>query len=238
MRIIICDDEQIIIDQIREYLICFFTSNKMDSPEIIGYTDGHDLLKDTKTIDILFLDIEMPEINGIHIGRTIFKEQPSVKIFVITSFMEYLDEAMRFHVYRYLSKPIDKHRLFRNLKDVLSEFAHPLGTTDKILISNGAQNKVIRYLDIIFVEAMRHKTKIMTKEGEIISTETMTYWIKKLTYDCFYQTNRSFIVNMNYVSDFKHDTVFLCHNEHSVLLTNKKYSDFKKHFYRYIEKAL
>ena len=136
------------------------------------------------------------------------------------------------------SPPISINKTITALPKIVIFVTIPSGITDKILISNGAQNKVIRYLDIIFVEAMRHKTRIMTKEGEIISTETMTYWIKKLTYDCFYQTNRSFIVNMNYVSDFKHDTVFLCHNEHSVLLTNKKYSDFKKHFYRYIEKAL
>ena len=47
------------------------------------------------------------------------KRNPDIIIFIVTSFLEYLDEAMRFHVFRYLTKPIDKQRLFRNLKDAL-----------------------------------------------------------------------------------------------------------------------
>ena len=145
---------------------------------------------------------------------------------------------MRFHVYRYLSKPIDKQRLFRNLNDVLIELSSPKDLPIKTVIHIGAQNKIVHFSDIIFVEALRHKTRVVTKDGEIISSKTMTHWIKELSYDCFYQTNRSFIVNMNFVSNFEHDTVYLCHEQYSVLLTNKKYSNFKKRFYRYIERDL
>ena len=69
--------------------------------------------------DLLFLDIEMPGMNGIYVGNELKKANKNVLIFVVTSYSEYLDEAMRFHVFRYLSKPIDRQRLFRNLKDAL-----------------------------------------------------------------------------------------------------------------------
>ena len=50
--------------------------------------------------------------------RQVLKERnKNIIIFVVTSYSEYLDEAMRFHVFRYLSKPLEKQRLFRNLKD-------------------------------------------------------------------------------------------------------------------------
>ncbi len=55
-------------------------------------------------------------------GNTLRERYPNILIFIVTSFMEYLDDAMRFHVFRYLSKPIDRQRLFRNLDDALAQY--------------------------------------------------------------------------------------------------------------------
>ena len=56
-------------------------------------------------------------MNGIYVGNTLKKANKDVIIFVVTSYSEYLDDAMRFHVFRYLSKPLDRQRFFRNMKD-------------------------------------------------------------------------------------------------------------------------
>jgi two-component system LytT family response regulator len=57
----------------------------------------------------------MPGLDGIYVGNELKKKEKDIIIFIITSYSEYLDEAMRFHVFRYLSKPIDRQRLFRSL---------------------------------------------------------------------------------------------------------------------------
>ncbi|MCQ5300311.1 response regulator, partial [Blautia wexlerae] len=67
--------------------------------------------------DIVFLDIEMRGMYGIYVGNELKSEIRNVIIFVVTSYSEYLDEAMRFHVFRYLSKPLNNQRFLRNLKD-------------------------------------------------------------------------------------------------------------------------
>ena len=64
----------------------------------------------------------MPGMNGIYVGNELKKANRNVIVFVVTSYSEYLDEAMRFHVFRYLSKPLDKQRFFRNLKDALAYY--------------------------------------------------------------------------------------------------------------------
>lgn len=61
----------------------------------------------------------MPGFDGIYVGNELKKQNESAIIFIVTSHLEYLDAAMRFHVFRYLSKPIDKQRLFQNLDDAL-----------------------------------------------------------------------------------------------------------------------
>lgn len=61
----------------------------------------------------------MSGFDGIYVGNELKKQNESAIIFIVTSHLEYLDAAMRFHVFRYLSKPIDKQRLFQNLDDAL-----------------------------------------------------------------------------------------------------------------------
>ena len=61
----------------------------------------------------------MPGMNGIYVGNELKKRNDNIIIFIVTSYSEYLDEAMRFHVFRYLSKPLDKQRFFRNMKDAV-----------------------------------------------------------------------------------------------------------------------
>ncbi len=250
MKIVICDDDHYMLSQLKEYLLEYAKERNKPDPEIVCYSDGRDLLKDSKDMDYLFLDIEMPGVSGIEIGKAVSGKNPRVKIFVVTSYMEYLDDAMRFHVYRYLSKPIDKNRLFRNLDDAFAD-TDAKREDDKILVSDGTGNHMIHITDIVYVEALRHKTRVFflkkqsdtdngtaPDNGEVTLTDSsfpMKYWYECLDREDFYRTNRSYIVNMRYVSDFDHGNVYLCKRQYAAILTARKYTDFKQKFYRYIE---
>lgn len=73
MRILICDDDNLIIEQLEKYIIEFFKKKKLKSPDIQSFDNGQDLLSDDGAMDIVFLDIEMPGLNGIYIGTKIKK---------------------------------------------------------------------------------------------------------------------------------------------------------------------
>ncbi len=115
MQIFICDDDILVIEQLEKYIRSYFRHTAAKCPAIVTFTDGESLLAYEGPKDIVFLDIEMPGMNGLCVGRELQKQNNHSLIFVVTSHAQYLDEAMRFHVFRYLSKPIDKKRLFRNL---------------------------------------------------------------------------------------------------------------------------
>ena len=119
MRILFCDDNSVILEQLRSYVSDYFKENGGQQPELVCYDNGDALLAAEMRADIAFLDVEMPGINGIQLGAKLKEMNPHIKIFIVTSYPDYLDEAMRFQVFRYLSKPIDKDRLFRNLKDAI-----------------------------------------------------------------------------------------------------------------------
>ena len=95
MRILICDDDPLIIEQLQKFIESFFKSNHIKCPELVSFTSGESLLADSEEKDLVFLDIEMPGMNGIYIGNELKKANKNVIIFVVTSYSEYLDDAMR-----------------------------------------------------------------------------------------------------------------------------------------------
>ena len=224
MRIIICDDDMIFRDQLTMYLQEFFTENKLAVPEIVTYSTGNALLQDTVQKDIVFLDIEMPDMKGTAVGTELKKTYPSTIVFVISSYMEYLDDAMRFHVFRYLSKPLDKQRLFHNMKEALQSYH--ASTTEVIIESKQGVYK-IPSSEIAVVEAQTRKVIIHTLSQDYESTKNMAYWVALLQENCFFQTHRSYIVNMKHVTYFDHSLVHLCDNRFQAYLTRRKYTSFK-----------
>lgn len=234
MRILICDDDQSITQLLQKYIVEFFKHGKLKVPEIQAYNRSEELLSDSGAKDIIFLDVEMPGLNGIYVGKELKEKNRNTIIFIITSYVEYLDEAMRFHVFRYLSKPLDKQRLFRNMKDAIQLYNStnikvPIETKEGVFTSTAS--------DIIFIEAQNRSITIYTLSRDFIVVQNMAHWATTLNMPCFFQTHRSFIVNMKYVTDFDHSLIHLYDNKYTAYLTRRRYSKFKEAYFLYLESA-
>ncbi len=232
MRILICDDDLLIQQKLTKYLREYFRNNGLKAPNLIVFSSGEELLQDKGEKDIVFLDIEMPGVSGIFTGRELKQQNPNTIIFVITSYMEYLDEAMRFHVFRYLSKPIDKLRLFRNFHDALQAY-NTFVTKIPVETKQGIHSVLTS--EIISVEAIGRKVIVHTKTTDYESIHTMQYWLELLNHECFFQSHRSFIVNMQHVTDFDHFVIHLCEQQFTAYLTRRKYTAFKEAYLLYLE---
>lgn len=232
MRILICDDDTLITEQIEKFLRSYFSSSHIKCPELLSFCDGVSLLADPGEKDMVFLDIEMPGMNGIYVGRELKRANPNVLIFVVTSFSEYLDEAMRFHVFRYLSKPLDRQRFFRNMDDALACY-----NTFNIKIPVETNSGIFTFSTsaIIAVEAQGRKVIVHTIRQDLVSVHKMDYWAGQLPKNCFFQTHRSFIVNFAHVMDFDHTTIHLTEQHMTAYLARRKYSAFKNAYLLYLE---
>lgn len=235
MRILLCDDDPAILSQMERLLKEFFHEHNLTQPEIVRYTGGEELLSSGDTGEIAFLDVEMPGLSGIHTGERLKKRNPRMKIIILTSYMDYLDEAMKFHVFRYLSKPIDKKRLFRNMKEAL----YQIQMETKPVAIETKDSMVIRQAeDILYIEAIQRRTRVVAVDQTYESPRPMRDWLNLLQIGCFYQTHRSFLVNMRYVDYFNKDTVRLTSpngQTYTAYLTKRNYSSFKSAFMLYLE---
>lgn len=232
MRIGICDDDPLFTEQLVEYTKEFFKRNHLKCPEILVFDSGEALLSDTRQKDIVFLDIEMPGLSGISVGNELTRINKNIIIIIITAYAEYLDEAMRFQVFRYLSKPLEKQRLFRNLKDALQVYSR---FTHKLPIETKKGVYTVSASDIILVEAVNKKNIIHTVSSDYESVKTIAQWSELLPSNLFFQTHRSFIVNFMHVSDFDHSLIHLYGNRFTAYLTRRKYMEFKTAYLLYLE---
>lgn len=232
MRIIICDDDNLIIEQLEKSIRLYFEKNHTKVPDIVSFSNGGDLLDDSGEKDIVFLDIEMPGMNGIFVGQELKRRNKDTLIFVVTAYAEYLDEAMRFQVFRYLSKPLDRQRLFRNLKDAM-EYYHNISIKIPIETREGIQ--ILPSSHIIEIEAQQRKVLVHTLQQDLLSVHNMDYWTEQLPENCFFQSHRSFIVNLEHVTDFDHYTIHLANGKFSAYLTKRRYKAFKDAYLLYLE---
>lgn len=235
MRILLCDDDQATLSQMERLLKEYFNEHSLSLPEIAKYTDGEELLNSQDVGEIAFLDVEMPGLSGIYTGERLKRRNPKMKIFILTSYMDYLDEAMKFHVFRYLSKPIDKKRLFRNMKEAL----YQIQMETRPVVIETKDNMVVRQAeDILYIEAVQRRTRVITVDQIYESSHPMRDWQSLLQIGCFYQTHRSFLVNMRYVASFSKDTVKMTTPSgmvYTAYLTKRNYSAFKNAFHLYLE---
>lgn len=234
MRIVFCDDDPVILRQLQKYVKEFFKNMGGTQPEFAAYSTGDLLIQHETRADIAFLDVEMPGVSGIHIGTKLKDKNPRVKIFIVTAYPDYLDEAMRFQVFRYLSKPIDKARLFRNLKDAV--YAYNI-ETHEFPISTNQGVFIRRAEEIICVETTQRKTVICTIDEDFTSNKSIESWRQTLNLPCFFSTHRSFIVNMRFVYSIGKDTVVLKCGDRQIeaFLSRRKYTLFKDTYLMYME---
>lgn len=232
MNFAICDDDILFCNQFQKYLKEYFSSNHSKSPQLYIFHSGEDLLASDISFDIVFLDVEMSGVSGIHTGRALKERNPKIIFMIITSYNDYLDEALRFQAFRYLSKPLDKERLFRNLKDALYVYNT---YSKKVAIETKTETLAVFTSDIIMVEATGRKVYVRTTTDDYLSIRNMQYWAEHLGSTHFFQSHRSYIINFEHVSRFDNNLIYLFQNRYTAYLTYRKHTAFKNAYLLYLE---
>lgn len=233
MRILFCDDDTELLSSLHKMVLEYFRKIEQPAPECVLCSSGEELLATGEVGELAFLDVEMNGLSGIHTGEQLKKINPHIKIIIVTSYPDYLDEAMKFHVFRYLSKPVDKQRLFRNLKDAL----YQINTYSKpIVIETFDDFKTIDAEDIICFESDARQTIIHTVNGKLFGKCGIEYWTKSIDIPSFFAASRGFIVNMKYVSSFNNEIIRLTHKDYLInaYLSRRKYKAFRDAYMLYM----
>lgn len=234
MQIVMCDDDARVLVQLEKYLREYFRKKSLPQPEYQAFASGDKLLESGCEADIAFLDVEMPGMSGIHVGQRLMENNRRIMIFILTAYQDYLDEAMNLRVYRYLSKPLDKSRLFRNMNQALQNYSK---INKKIPIGTKKGTIICATDEIVCVEAISGKVLVHTVNQTYESVKNMAFWNDTLDGSSFYCSYRSFIVNLKYVSSYDTNSIhLLCENgkEYTAYLSRRKAKNFEKAHMAYL----
>ncbi len=232
MVIFVCDDDQLVLNKTRKYLNIYFRKHNIKDYEIYCFLCGENAVSSNIIPDIAFLDIEMEGISGLKTGELLRRKNEELIMFILTSFAEYLDEAMRVNVFRYLSKPLEKERLFRNLKDAIGLY---YSVSKTIEIETRDKSIIMPTKKIICIESDKHVSIIHTVDGDYLSAKPLRYWLDKLNMPCFYQSHRGFVVNLAHVSDYDTQEIRFTGTSCKAYMAARKYTDFKQKMMLYLE---
>jgi two-component system, LytTR family, response regulator len=210
MRVILIDDEPLARSIVKEYL--------KNWPELEIVQECNDGFEGVKAIaqfkpDLIFLDIQMPKINGFEMLELI--EQAPAVIFT-TAFDEYAIKAFEEHAVDYLLKPFTRDRfdkgvqkwldqkqkseLKHNTKEQFEDLQVSFPQNDRIVVKTGNKIKIIPLSDVLFLEADDDYVKVHTTEGSFLKNKTLTHFEKLLGERNFVRVHRSFIVKINEIT--------------------------------------
>jgi len=232
MNIIICDDEHETILKLTGYIKDYCNSRHL-SCNISPYHDACDISDNALSdCDILFLDIYMPNSNGIELVRT-KRQIIDCKIVFITTSTEHAIDAFDVNATHYLLKPFDisgvTEALDRCMKDVMS-----IQNSDRIIdIKTSSGIIPVSMNSINYIEISNTKATIHTDMDSIYTYTTLDNMSEILDDILFMRPNRSFIINMDFISSFHSDHVILKNNM-SVSLSRKKLNELRKQYHRYL----
>ncbi len=145
MIIAICDDEQVFHDELYKMLQDYYIKNRI-SVNIQHFYDGRQLLNSDINFDVIFMDFQMDDIDGLETSRILRRSNKDVKIIFTTSFPEIVLDSFEVDTFRFLVKPILREKLYRETLD----------PTKFLIVNTNDGMWKIKHSDIIYLALQAH----------------------------------------------------------------------------------
>ena len=233
LSIAICDDNVITLNEETELLKSVLDDRKIEY-SIDQFTQPRDLCNSDKYYEIIILDVEMDELNGIQTAKILKMKNENCLFFFATNYEKYLDDALNQRAFRFWTKPLDLRKLDYAIKCAISE-VNALKYNITITVNNKKQQILLQHIIYIYMENKR--LHIVTTKGEIVTFDTIkTIYdqIKDIAY--FSETCRGYYVNLNFVTKYNRDIVTCVYDNktYEICISRRKYNLFHKAFIDWI----
>lgn len=227
MHIAIVDDEKLICEQIKGMI-----QKEHKNEQIELYSSGKALLASQKLFDLVFLDIQMADMDGMRTARELRKTQADTILIFVTGAKDYVFEAFDVSAFHYLLKPLNEKKFMEVLNLALEE-AKRRRTQRQELLFIRAKNMTIKQIEILYIESRGKKVDIHTLKENISVYGSMSELEAQLG-SGFYRSHRGYLVNMAYITEYSADSITLTGGV-QVYLTKKKHGEFVKAYMWYLQ---
>lgn len=230
IKIAVCDDEEIMLFELTNKIVTYMEPIhcfcKVDS-----FLNAEALLEKKEIYDIVFLDIQMKDINGLEAAKKLRESGSESFIVFVTVLKEYVYDAFEVEASDYLLKPVEDDRFIRTM-DRISRYIEDR-RKNSITIQKGTWCKSIRFEDIFYCEVINRKIYVHTKQGNIDYYFKIEELEKQLRTH-FFRCHRSYLVNLKYVCGFNNGIAEL-ENGEEIPISRLRQQDFSKAVLQYLK---
>ncbi|MBQ4819583.1 LytTR family DNA-binding domain-containing protein [Aquimarina sp. MMG016] len=208
---IIVDDEPLAHDVISDYI------GRLDFLSEVGtFLDALSAIEylHNNTVDLIFLDIQMPMLDGINFVKTL---SIPPKIIFTTAHRDYAVDGFELNAVDYLIKPIPFYRFVQAVEKVRGRVTQDIPevlTTDAIFFKVDKRKIKVHFTDILYIESLKDYIKVILTDRSLVTYQTLTGVLEVLPPTQFVQVHKSFIVNFHYVTAMEGNTLEI--EDHSI----------------------
>lgn len=234
LKIAICDDEEYMVDKIESHILKFGADRRMDF-KIYKFYNGEALVNSEVEFDLVFLDIQMCQLDGLQAGKMLKERDMTIPIVYITGFADESQRAHKVHAFDFIVKPFE----YEDVEAVLRDYKRLDKKTrdDFIQLRTDSGDELIQNVDeILYFEYKGQRNIIMKTLDEEIKIKSNLYEIfDKLDHSQFTYTHKGFIVNLMQVKSIAKgfDKVNL-KNGGDIPLSYKKRLEFKESLHKFM----
>lgn len=220
----ICDDEFIVANQLYQ-IIDEISAVKRYDVEIHIYNSGQEVLNTEKKLDVLFLDIGMPKIDGIEVGRRLCRVQKNCFIIIATSIVERFKEAFEIQAFRFITKPFEKDEIEHAIDAVME---HRVGM-NKIKFYEARMERDVMQREIHYLWSCDSSVEAYVG-GRILRCESSLNEMERiLDPRLFYRVHKRYLVNMLCIEKYCDGIVYM--DNMRITVARRKKKEFEL-FYR------
>ncbi len=228
-KCIIVDDEPPATRILENYI------GKVNFLEKVGvFNDALKALEflNTQSVDVIFLDIQMPQLTGLQISKIISKD---IKVIFTTAYPDFALEGFELNAVDYLLKPISFERFYQAVSKLNSEpkieISNQTNLPDFLFVKTDGKNKFQKVFltDILYAESLQNYVCIHTSKQQIITHSSLKNVIESLPENEFIQIHKSYVVSLKHIESTDNFSVFINGKELPIGAT------FKETFFDKIE---
>ena len=201
MKIVIIEDEPLIAREISNYSLEILKEELELCKIFYTYEDAADFLV-KEQVDLCLLDLNLNGVNGFEILKNALVK--SFHTVIISAHTEQAIKAFKYGVLDFIPKPVTKERL----KDAFDRFYHRVGDENKgiqqLVIRKHNSNHILAVDEILYFEAKGSLVKIHLQSGKHEHIEKPLNRLIQILPACFLRTHRSYIVDTNFIKEYKH----------------------------------
>lgn len=200
IKVAVCDDEEAVVRKIVNYVKAFEKENDIQIC-IDEYNDGEKLAFTKEKYDLIFLDVEMGELDGIDAAEKIRQTDTKVQIVYVTNYSKYMKTAYKVHAFDFIEKPLHMSDISRVLTDYITYAKQSEAACISFVVENGFKvenTDNIYYLYFI----SRKNVEVGTRFETYMVLENLADIYERLDKDQFFESYKGTIINLKYVEGY------------------------------------